>query len=300
MSQVPVLEGNDNKLPKLDVEGSSPFARSSRLVSYCHTPAEKYHNWPQPSCSRLQLLRKSPLRFYHTYERGQRSAAGDSSGFAFGTLFHELALLLSSFWSLLHVAPKSVCTATGAISEARAKEWVKDIPPGEYYCSPNDERQLREMWKCLMRNSRVRQLIEDREDAEFNCVWTMNGYQVRGRIDGRTPYCLFDWKTTRIEVPSRDWIRDAITKYMYHMQAAMYMDAMDAMGMDVTPMRFIVTSTTWPHECAVITLPQHAIDAGRKLCIELLDELESRRAWDFWQRYETEGDIEAQVPHHWL
>jgi hypothetical protein len=296
------LSTSDNHVPKLDVEGSNPFARSTkgRLLGICHTPAHIYHSWEPPSCSRLQLLLKSPLKFYHLYERGQRSVAEESEALRFGSLFHEWALLQEAFWEVLHVAPSTVCTATGNISPSKAKAWLAEIPEGEFACSPADKKQLEEMIKVLLRNREVRTLINDRIDAEFNCRWLMNGYSVRGRIDGMTPYCLFDWKTTREENPCRDWARSAICKWYYHMQAAMYEDAMEAMGMEPAPMRFIVTSTTWPHECAVIQFPDHVREAGRRLCLRLLDELESRRAWDFWQRHEAQGVITPEVPAHWL
>jgi hypothetical protein len=61
-------------------------------------------------------------------------------------------------------------------------------------------------------------------------------------------------------------------------------------------MRFIVTSTVWPYECFVCVLPQQLIDNGRRACVRLLNELQTRLEWDCWHRLDSQEVCELYCP----
>ena len=77
----------------------------------------------------------------------------------------------------------------------------------------------------------------------------------------------------------------------------MYGNAQQTMFNFERRMRFIVISTTFPYECCVVKLPHRLIQQGRDECLRLLDELASRRAWNYWDRLST-GVQELYVPEY--
>jgi hypothetical protein len=285
-----------SRLHKPGVAGSSPAAANS--VSVCHTPAEQYHLFPEPSCSQLKELHRSPLAFYWRYVQ-RDSPPKSSDALAYGTLLHTWAELgEEAFWPLCKRPPDSCVTATGALS-AKGREWSKDLEPGSIVLTPADEEKLRPQTRNLLANSDVQRLLADRQDAEFNIRWSMAGHRVRCRVDGATSCFFYDWKTTRDSDPYKTWIKAAV-EFGYQMQSAMYADAAVAIGYPHHRMRFIVTSTVWPYECVVGVLPERLIDKGRRMCVRLLNELQARREWDCWERFKKEGVHEFACPEYLL
>jgi hypothetical protein len=273
-----------HRLHKPGVAGSSPAAATS--VSICHTPADQYHLWPEPSCSQLKELRNSPRAFYWRYV-AREAPPRQSDSLSYGTLLHTWAELGDAeFWARCVRPPDSLLTASGALSPSKASTWLADQEPGAVILTPADEAKLRPQTRNLLEDADVQLLLADRQDAEFNIRWQMGGHPVRCRVDGATSCFFYDWKTTRDEHPWSSWI-SSVVRYGYHMQSAMYADASVAIGYPHHRMRFIVTSTVWPYECFVCVLPERLVEKGRTLCLRLLDELALRREWDVWSRLDA-------------
>jgi hypothetical protein len=200
----------------------------------------------------------------------------------------------AEFWRRVVRPSDSLVTAAGALS-AKGREWAAQQEPGSIILTPGDEEKLRPQTQELLRNPDVQRLLGDREDAEFNVRWRMGGHPVRCRVDGATSAYFYDWKTTRDATPWKTWHR-SVVEYGYHMQAAMYADAAVAMGYPHHRMRFIVTSTVWPHECFVCVLPERLIEKGRAMALRLLDELRTRKEWDSWLPLHSQGVCELPCP----
>ena len=278
----------NTRLHKPAVAGSSPAAAT------CHSPAEEYHGWPETSCSDLKLLRESPRKYYLRKVAGVAPPAS-SAAFDYGTLLHTWGELGDEeFWRRAAVPDASLCTAAGAMG-AKAKGWLDDLPPDAIPVSPADEAKLRPQTEALLAHPEVRRIIAATEDAEFNVRSTLAGHSVRGRIDGRTAAYGFDWKTTKDPNPLRTWWR-AVIDFGYHLQSAFYTELLTHIGMPRERLRFVVTSTVWPYECAVVVLPTELCAKGHRECLRLLDELQSRREWDCWERHDTSGVVTLDVP----
>jgi len=86
------------------------------------------------------------------------------------------------------------------------------------------------------------------------------------RVDGRTHDAFYDWKTCRDENPIATWYKSCL-KWGYDMQSAMYQNAQMNIGMGTERMRFIVTSTIWPYENAVVVLPEQVLQQGYTKCM---------------------------------
>ena len=255
-------------------------AQASQSAVIDHSTNEEYHSWSEVSCSQLKQLRESPLAFF--YRHVEKSQAQKSSpALTYGSLLHEWAELGSDeFWPKVVIAPDRVCTATGSFG-AKAKPWLDELEDGAIPISPSDYKQLRMQTHQIYANSAARNLLVNAVDREFNIRWTWNNHECRCRVDGATRQVFYDLKTTRDARILKDFGRSAI-KFGYHMQAAMYGAAAIAAGWPEHRMEFIVTSTTWPHECEVVRLPNHVMEEGRVTCLRLLAELRHRKEWDAW------------------
>ena len=267
-------------------------------VSICHTIAETYHQWPETSCSMLKALRESPIAFYWRHI-AKAAPPKSSASLSYGSLLHIWGEVGdASFWEMVQVVPSALCTATGAVSK-KADAWKADQDPDDLIVSPSDDKKLRHQTEALLRNQEVRMLLANTEDTEFNIRWKWNNHDVRCRVDGRTDDAVYDWKTCRDENPISTWYKSCL-KWGYDMQSAMYQNAQTAIGMPEERMRFIVTSTLWPYENAVVVLPEEVLQQGYTKCMNLLDELQSRKEWDCWERYEAQGVTELAFPAYLL
>lgn len=294
------------RLHKPGVGGSSPPAASQFQID--HGPAEEYHRRPGVSCSQLKLLRESPVAFYWRYI-AKSSPPASSDALSYGTLLHTWAELTGlsymrgertdrDFWQRAVRPEAGFVTAAGALT-AKGKEWAATLTGGEIVLCPADEEKLRPQTKNLLENPKVVELLIDSVDHEFNISWKWNGHDCRARVDGATHGFLYDWKTTRDKYPLQTWWRSAL-EYGYHLQSAMYQNAALTAGWPSEPMRFIITSTVWPYECAVRWLPAKVIEAGRKDCLRLLEELRTRTDFDVWHRTDSHECGELYFPAYAL
>ena len=277
------INQEQHRLHKPGVAGSSPAAAIGEAV-ISHCPAEEYHSWPQTSCSQLKELASSPLGFYLRYvSKEAPPKSGDA--LAYGSLLHLWAELLhqgdeSAFWDRVAVAASDTVTATGQLGKA-AEAWKKKLPPDAIPLAPVTRDQLWSQTRQILHNDAAAELLADSVDKEFNIVWSWQGHDCRCRVDGATASCFYDLKTTREKDPLADFWR-AVDDWGYDLQSAMYEVAAVAAGWPAHRMRFIVTSTVWPHHCEVVTLPDGVVRRGRSRCLALLAELQQRREWDSW------------------
>ena len=264
----------------------------------CKTEAETYHGWPETSCSMLKALRESPIAFY--WRHIAKAAPPKQSGsLSYGTLLHIWGEIGDKpFWSQAKTIPIELCTATGAVAK-KAKSWVEDQGPDAIIISPSDEKKLRHQTEALLRNPEVRKILSQTIDTEFNIRWLWEGSPCRSRVDGMTEESFYDWKTCRDENPIATWYKSCL-KWGYDMQSAMYQNAAIAVDYPSTRMQFIVTSTLWPYENAVVVLPYEVLQQGYTKCMNLLEELQSRKEWDCWERYEAQGVTELAFPAYLL
>lgn len=279
----------DNQLPKLDApqgktedtEGVEEFL-GERIFDaiVCHTSAKVYHNWPQVSCSQLKSLRDSSTAFYQKHE-SKIAEQMSSRALAFGTILHDWHELgADEFWRKAKVAPEHLCTATGVFG-AKTKEWLADLDPETIPLSVADDKQLRLQTTEILKNRAAVKLLENSVDKEFNVRWNWGNHACRCRVDGATAETFYDLKTTREKNILKDFGR-AVDTFGYHLQAAYYGEAAQAMQWTDAPMQFVVTSTVFPYHCEVVVLPPHVMEEGRRECRRLLNELEGRRSFGQW------------------
>jgi hypothetical protein len=249
------------------------------------------------SASQLKELAKSPVAFY---DRVIARTAPPISGAAleYGTLLHLWAELgESKFWSIAQTYPADCLTATGLIGKD-AKAWAASQPADAVLVTPSDHAQLWQQTRQILENKAARKLLEESIDAEFNVRFKWAGVACRSRIDGATERCWYDLKTTKEANPLRSAWR-AVDTFLYDIQAAFYQEAATQCCVPDTNLQFIFTSTVYPYRCDVLYLPQEVLMRGRRRCLRLLAEYQTRKEWGQWLPYEYGEAHEMQCPQ-WM
>ena len=276
-------DSTDIRLHKPGVAGSSPAAATCEEKGQAqidHAPAAEYHRRPETSCSQLKELAESPLAFYLRYISGE-APPKSSSALEYGTLLHLWGELgEEKFWELALEYPAKTLTATGLVGK-EAKAWAETQPAGSVIITPSDRQKLWAQTRQILANTAARSLLEEAVDHEFNVTFNWLGHDCRCRGDGATPDHWWDLKTTSEVNPAKTFFR-AVERYNYDLQSAFYGEASTQLGWKPHAMRFIATSSVWPHLCTVVYLPAELQELGRRRCLKLLSELQQRREWDSW------------------
>lgn len=178
-----------------------------------------------------------------------------------------------------------------------AEKWAKnEAPPGAIVVSPKLEAQIRAEIKAIFANAAARELVESIIEREVSIRWmSHDGHMLKCRPDAITPTCWIDLKTTKESNIPRDFHK-SVTKHGYHIQDAWYREGMTAAGYEVSPIRFVVVSTSLPHECHVVTLPDAIVLEGYRLMQKGLNELRVREDLDWWQRDQHGEVFELHFP----
>jgi hypothetical protein len=272
----------DNRLHKPGVAGSSPAA----AISY--EPAEVYFDGPswaaRTNCSSLKELDASAVGYYRRYV-AKTAPPKTSAAFDLGKLLHTWAEVIDGldptpFWRRVHAAPAAHVTATGQLAKSAA-EWIATLPADAIPMAPAVKSSLEAQTEELLRNPAVVDLLLEVKQREFNIAFSIGSHECKCRVDGATSDFAFDWKTTRDTDP-HDTFDFAAADFRYDLQAAFYLLGLMQAGWPRHRMRFIATSTTYPHHNCVMVLPQGVQDAAERRVHELLRELDQRRVLDWW------------------
>jgi exodeoxyribonuclease VIII len=121
--------------------------------------------------------------------------------------------------------------------------------------------------------------------AEESTTWTdpTTGILCKGRLDYTKPSELVDLKTTK-EVDPRWFVRQAAT-YRYHGQLAFYHYGAMAAGKipkDAPPPWIVSVQKTEPYDVCCFQLDPFTLQAGRDLCLKLMQRLTECIEADMW------------------
>lgn len=262
--------------------------------------AEYHANETHRSCSRIKTLLDSPV-LYHQRYIAKTLPPFSSSATDHGTLLHSWLELGDDFLESLVVPPPATLTATGLVGK-EAEKWAKnEAPEGATVVSPKERAQIVAEVSAIKNNPASRELLSTISEHEVGAYWrSPEGHQLKCRFDAITRDGLaIDLKTTReADILANFW--RSVMDFRYHLQDAWYQCGMEAMGLDPQPLRFIVVSTSLPHDCQVVTLPSAVVAEGRRLMDAALAELRLREDLDWWLP-ESHGEVvELPFPAHVL
>lgn len=275
--------GMDSGISNPEVAGSSPAGRINGLHVDFSLPIADYHSRKALGSTNLKGLDASPLAF-RGWQTGEAPSRSDSKGFLAGNLWHDLLVIgPDQFGSRARMVPVELVRADGSLSTGKeAKAWLAELPPDAIPLTPEVSDTIGAMLEQFQANSAAWDIYESRLHQEASIFWEWMGVEVKCRPDCLSEGGLLaDWKTTRDECPERQF-GSAVNRFGYGLSAALYEEGCRVSGLAVPPMHFVVSSTTYPHETYVGTLPPACTAYWHERLIVLLGEVKRRREANDW------------------
>lgn len=226
-------------------------------------PEAVYHADPVPgrslSSSGARRLLECPALF--DYER--RHKRGPKKAFDIGSAAHHL--VLGTGPELVVIGAPDM--RTKAAKEQRDAAYARDAIP----LLPAEFEQVQAMAEALKGHPMAAKVFApERGPAERSLFWrdAETGVWCRARLDHMPTadytarwFIVSDYKTTRSAHPEQ--ISKAVYDYGYHIQAAMYLEGVRALGIHADPrMVFVFQEKAAPYVTTVIELDHVALKIG--------------------------------------
>lgn len=230
-----------------------------------------YHADPVPagslSKSGATKLLDCPAKFDHD----RNHSAPPRKSFDLGHAAHKLVL---GAGPELREIPEDYLAKNGAVSTTDAREFIKQArADGAVPLKPAEYQQVQEMAAALRAHPIASALLDPTSGTpEQSLFWVDpdTGVWLRARLDwlphkvpGRRTI-VPDYKTA---VSADPWqFRKTAADYGYHMQHAMYLDAVDALDLasPAPAFVFVVQEKTAPYVVTVVELDTEAESLGRR------------------------------------
>lgn len=243
--------------------------------------AERYHaDRETTSRGNLVDLLRNPARYYAAQEAGMAKAEPPTAGMVFGTHAHLAVLEWPEF-------------------ERRA---IKQVGPDPIMVKQDVLDQLLGLRRSVLEHPMIAALLTNPTVVEQTILWRPSGltYEVDGEtfdgdlvmrvrpdaitlIDDDDGQIVFvsDLKTTAD--PSPEEFAKTCARYRYHLQAALYRDAVAALfGVEDVRFMFWAVAKTHPFEVACYDLDDAALELGRNQYRAAMIELLTRRHTGDW------------------
>lgn len=240
--------------------------------------AEDYHAARAASSTRLKEILRSPAHLHHMDENGKTSDA-----LILGDAFHVAVLEPERFRSKYAVAPK-VDRRTKDGREAW--QMFVDANPGVRILTEDQHLAVTGMSRAILRHPMAFDLISSRTETELSMFWEQLMLPCKARIDAYSleHRCIIDLKSC--ENADHDAFGRSVANFKYHVQAAWYIDAARAAGLEVETMVFIAVEKQSPYGAACYTLDDQVIEEGRIQIAKALPLLANCEATNCWPGYD--------------
>jgi hypothetical protein len=242
--------------------------------------------------STLKYMAKSPLHYRHALDNPKPS----TTPMRLGTAAHTAVLEPSRFITDYAVFEPE----EGKAPRRGTKAW-------EAFAAANDGKELlkqAEFEAAMRMRDAVRGNVEamrylKRGDAEVTLVWQdkETGLWLKGRVDfisSAVGDVIADLKTARDVSP---WaFQSAYAKLQYHMQAAMYADALESITGRPAYHKCIAVESTEPHDVVVYDVIGEPLELGRELYRELLGKVIECRKNNEWPGTSAGAEVSLRLP----
>jgi hypothetical protein len=256
-----------------------------------------YHSSAGWSKSQLWDHASRGARYFYLRHVARSIQSEESAALAHGTRLHRWLEVGDRLFDELVAPPEDTLTESGQVGK-KSQQWALENAPGKELVSPKEIRQLRREIASIMEHRAARGLIEAAVAHEVSVRWVgPDGQLLRCRPDLVSETAWVDLKTTR-EADILDSFWKSVVSYGYHAQDAHYQWGMEALGMEPRPLKFVVVSTVWPHQCHVVTLPVDLVAEGRRRLLASLADIKLRMDLDYWMPDQHGEVVELPVPAH--
>lgn len=259
---------------------------------------EEYHTEKEHiSKSGLDRIHKSPFHFKNRVEQP------DAPHFLIGRATHHFILEPDTFGDHYCVGPNV---------NKNSKVWKEfvDGHTGKDILSAAEIEMLEGMEESVLNHPEAGNILAHLGHFEKSFFTELHGVKVKCRPDwysreiwspklNRNTRIVVDLKTAR-SAEQRPFTNSIFYEdYRYHVQAAFYLDVLDAFGIKADSFIFIVVEKTPPYPVAVYNMSMDAIDIGRQEYMADLQTLKECRETDYWPGYNQDQTITVYPPH-WL
>ena len=169
---------------------------------------------------------------------------------------------------------------------------------GQQILRADDAAHVAGIVTAVHRNETARNYLR-RGQSEVVALWEMFGRKFKGRLDRwiQEDNLVLDLKTCR---DCRSWAFGAQAyKLGYHMQAAMYADAVRTLTGIEPAMRILAVENKPPFESAVYRVPPEVLQLGRGEYVELVGRLFECELSALWPA-EIEHECDLRLPAYTL
>ena len=192
------------------------------------------------SFSSLKAFDRSPLAFVHYKEAPRKQ----NDAMRFGTLVHRAVLEPERYQDTVTVYDGR--RGTNDYKQFVQENLHKDI------LTTKEAFNVRAIADSVLSHTHAGPLIRQSTEFEKPFNLDMLGIPHRGIIDAIGPWFLIDLKTTN-SVTHR-MLQRTIYDWKYYMQAAIYQQAAERMGLDSKAYFIIAVESTAPHHVQVVEL----------------------------------------------
>ena len=232
--------------------------------------------------STLWEMRKSPAHYKYLLEHPTE----DTAALHFGRALHSAVLTPTAFKRDFRKAP-DVDKRTKAGRETYTA-WKASLPDGVEEISTEDAQTIKDMVKAIRGNAVAMKLLKGTR-REKPLFWTDSGTGLlcKCRIDALSSSTAVDLKTTT-DASSRAFQRDAL-KYGYHLQAAHYLNGIEAVTGNKPDWYFIAVEKSAPYAVHVFKATDQFIEYGDYMRDELLEAVKRCTESGEWSGYAADN-----------
>lgn len=226
---------------------------------------------------------KTPANFFHEYLR-DGSVREKTDALRFGEAFHTRILEPQEFKRRVSWWEGTKTTNSKGYQEAES-----GLEFGQMLLPVAWEDTLNGMFESIAKNKDAMDLLEMPGDNECTLLWQekTSGVDCKSRFDRciRSHGLIVDLKTTR-DASESGFIK-SVLDYGYHVQAAAYMKAYEAIFKEPPKeFAFILCEKEPPFLTAIYCLPPEAIEAGEYLFNNRIDRFAECMRRSFWPGYQ--------------
>ena len=238
-----------------------------------------YHANPSLSSSRMKKLLACPAKYKLSFEQSE-----DSATFVLGRVTHAMILEPDKVQEKYMANGFDGRTKEGKAAAKKAKEQ-------NIIVVPKDDWALAEgMASSVKQNPIWRYLTMEGLQPETSIYWDEMGIPCKARLDGiisiNGQISILDVKTTKNA--SIEYLKSAIPKYGYHIQARWYKHALEYEGYDVYDFIFLFVENSAPFVCTAVRLSQEMYEEAEIQIDKALALYRECSARDIWPGYSDE------------
>jgi len=212
----------------------------------------------------------------------------DTSALMVGEASHYAILEPSLFPDRYHVPPE--CDRRTKEGKAIWADFLASLPPEGVALKADEYNRAKAMALAVHRHAEAERFLVGPGMNEATVLFERDGVPCKARPDRVTTADEWTWivdvKTCRSASPHG--FAKAVAEYGYHLKAAWYLDALNAIAPMERRFLFVAVENTPPHAVALYELTDEAIGQGREDCGSALATYRECKESGVWPGFPTE------------